>query len=203
MPLALQMILALDPSRVLGWCRGEPGERLAYGHIELARKGATPGVIGWALEEFLADTFVTVGPDLVVYEKPFRGPSALTDFIMFGMCFCIDTEATRAGIEYASVIGVEATRALTGRAKFPGENYTERRKAKKSATIAACCARGWAPTEDEADAIAVFLLAEQKRFPKAALSRPRALKQPTGPLFTEAPRPEHAIAELRRRLVAE
>ena len=40
------MILALDPSRVLGWCRGEPGGALAFGHVELARRGAAPGALG-------------------------------------------------------------------------------------------------------------------------------------------------------------
>jgi hypothetical protein len=181
------MILALDPSRVLGWCRGEPGGALAFGHIELARRGAAPGAVGFALKEFLNETIVAINPDLIVYEQPFlstRFINGKTSFILQGLGFLIDTIATEYGIEPASVMAGEATRGMTGRGnKYPGDNYAARRKEKKAATVEACRARGWEATEDEADAIAVFLLAEAKRFPDAALCRPRVLKQPTGPLF--------------------
>jgi Holliday junction resolvasome RuvABC endonuclease subunit len=177
------MILALDPSRILGWTRGEPGGPLAFGHVELVRRGATPGALGFALKEFLNETIMTVDPDLLVYEQPFLPRNFQTGFVLLGMGFLVDTVATEHGVHYFSIIATAATKALTGRAKFPGKDYPERRKAKKLATIEACRARGWDATEDEADAIAVFLLAEAKRFPAAALSRPRVLKQPPGPLF--------------------
>jgi hypothetical protein len=182
------MILALDPSRVLGWCRGEPGGPLAFGHVELARKGATPGEIGFALKEFLNETIMTVDPDLLVYEQPFLSTNFLTAFKLLGMGFCIDTVATEFGIDYGSILAREATAGLTGIWNFPGNTKEARRVAKKAATVRACWDRGWSATEDEADAIAVFLLAETKRFPEAALSRPRVLKQPTGPLFAGSTR---------------
>ena len=156
---------------------------MAYGHTELARRGASPGAIGLGLDAFLHLTINAVNPDLIVYEQPFLSPNFQTQFVLLGIGFYIDTVAVAYGVECHSIIATEATKALTGRAKFPGKNYPERRKAKKMATIEACRARGWDATEDEADAIAVFLLAEAKRFPEAALSRPRVLRQPTGPLF--------------------
>ena len=179
------MILALDPSRVLGWAVGEPGGSLQFGHTRLGPKVCTSGAVGAALHTWLANVILNTPPTLIVYEQPFLSPNFQTAFVLLGIGFYIDTMAARHGIECASVIATEATKALTGRAKFPGKDYTERRKAKKLATIEACRARGWDATEDEADAIAVFLLSEAKRFPEAALSRPRVLKQPTGPLFAE------------------
>lgn len=177
------MILALDPSRVLGWARGEPGGPLAYGHLALASKGAIPGDIGVGLERFLLDSIPAIDPDLIVYEQPYLSQNFQTAFVLLGIGFLIDTVARKYGIDCHSVIATQATKALTGRAKFPGKDYTERRKAKKLATMEACWARGWKASEDEADAIAVFLLAESKRFPEAALTRPRVLRQPKGPLF--------------------
>jgi hypothetical protein len=180
------MILALDPSRVLGWCRGEPGGPLAFGHAELARRGATPGAIGFGLQTFLVETIEAINPDLIVYEQPFLSPNFQTSFVLLGLGFSIDTIATAEGIECASIIAIEATNALNGSARYPGVTKEERRVAKKAATIAACRARGWDVINDhEADAIAVFLLAETKRFPEAALTRPRVLKPPAGPLFKE------------------
>src|SRR6266576_5275738 len=132
------MILALDPSRVLGWCRGEPGGALSFGHIELARRGAAPGAIGFALNEFLTKTIMMANPALIVYEQPFLPSNFQTGFVLLGMGFLIDTIATEYGIECHSIIATEATKALVGRSKFPGDDYATRRKAKKAATIEAC-----------------------------------------------------------------
>src|SRR5258708_35465170 len=125
------MILALDPSRVLGWCRGEPGGAFAFGHVELARRGAAPGAIGFALKEFLNETIMAIDPDLIVYERPFLPTLFINghmSFVLQGLGFLIDTIATEYGIEPASVMAGEATRALTVRGnKYPGDNYTARR----------------------------------------------------------------------------
>jgi hypothetical protein len=179
------MILALDPSRVMGWAAAEPGGPLEFGHHVLAKRGSRPGQVGMELAKWLPDLIATTYPRLIVYEQPFTSPNFQTDFVLKGIGFTIDTIAETLRIDYYSVLALEATKALTGRAKFPGKDYTERRKAKKLATVEACRARGWDATEDEADAIAILLLAESKRFPEAALSRPRVLKVPKGPLFEE------------------
>jgi hypothetical protein len=121
-----------------------------------------------------------------VYEQPFLSPNFQTAFVLLGIAFRIGTVARQRGIECCSIISFEATKALTGRARFPGKDYAERRKAKKLATMEACWARGWKASEDAADAIAILLLAESKRFPEAAMSRPRVLKAPSGPLFSGA-----------------
>jgi hypothetical protein len=176
-------ILGFDPSRVIGWAYCLPGEPVDFGHQTLGRKGAEPEDIGVALDIFLQQIIPLCCPALIVREQPFLSPNFQTAFILLGMSFRIDTVARQYGIECGSIISTEATKALTGRAKFPGKDYAERRKAKKLATMEACWARGWKATEDEADAIAVTLLAETKRFPEAAMSRPMVLKAPSGPLF--------------------
>jgi Holliday junction resolvasome RuvABC endonuclease subunit len=174
-------ILALDPARKLGWAYCLPGAPLEFGHLTLGR--SSPGSIGVALVRFLGEKIDGFLPNLIAYEQPFLSPSFHTSFVLLGISFTIDTVAARCGIECCSVIATEATKALTGRAKFPGKDYEARRKAKKLATVEACWARGWKATEDEADAIAVLLLAEAKRFPEAAMRRRMVLKQPSGPLF--------------------
>jgi Holliday junction resolvasome RuvABC endonuclease subunit len=154
-----------------------------------------------ALIQFLHERIDSFAPDLIAYEQPFLSPSFQTAFMLLGIGFTIDTVAKQCGIECCSVIATEATKALTGRAKFPGKDYEARRKAKKAATMEACWARGWKATEDEADAIAVLLLAEAKRFPEAAMRRPKGLKQPSGPLFHN-PEIEQAMRQARvRRIV--
>jgi Holliday junction resolvasome RuvABC endonuclease subunit len=149
----------------------------------LGRKGAEPGEIGDALEMFLWERLDQFDVSLIVYEQPYLSPNYQTAFVLLGLGFTIDKTAHQRGIECRSIIATEATKALTGRAKFPGNDYAERRKAKKLATMEACWARGWKATEDEADAIAVLLLAETKRYPEAAMTRPKVLKAPSGPLF--------------------
>jgi hypothetical protein len=176
-------LLAIDAAKTLGWAHCLPGGPLRFGHQTLGRKGAEPGQIGAALSIFLSEAVSELSPDLIVYEQPFKSPSFQTEFVLFGMGFFIDTFCVMHCIKYGSIVAPEATKALTGRAKFPGKDYAERRKAKKLATMQACWARGWKATEDEADAIAVLLLAEMKRFPIEAKSRPMVLKQPRGPLF--------------------
>jgi hypothetical protein len=173
----------------LGWAYcAEPGGSLEFGHKDLGKSAARPGEIGKGLRAFLAMAMDTMKPDLLVYEQPWLSPKFRfeTGFTLLGIAFTIDTIAEQYEIEYASVLALEAVKALTGRAKFPGEDWAERRKAKKRATMEACWARGWKATEDEADAIAVLLLAEAKRFPVEAMRRARVLKQPSGPLFSEA-----------------
>jgi Holliday junction resolvasome RuvABC endonuclease subunit len=194
--------LALDPARRLGWAYcAEPGGLLEFGHRMLAREGAEPGEIGDGLSVFLHHRIDEFQPALIVYEQPFLSRNFQTSFVLLGLGFSIDTIARQCRIEYGSVLAQEATKAMTGRAKFPGKDYAERRKAKKAATMHACWARGWKATEDEADAIAVLLLAEAKRFPEAAMSRPKVLKAPSGPLFRN-PEIEQAIRQSRvRRIV--
>lgn len=162
-----------------------PGGPLEFGHQVLGRRGAAPGEIGKGLRAFLSVAIDTLKPDLLVYEQPWLAAQFRfeTGFTLLGIAFTIDTIAVELGIEYASILSLEAVKAFTGRAKFPGADWTERRKAKKLATMEACWARGWKATEDEADAIAVLLLAESKRFPVEAMRRPMALKAPRGPLF--------------------
>jgi hypothetical protein len=197
-------ILAIDPARRLGWACAIPGEVLVFGHKDLATIGAKPGEIGKSLRIFLTWLLDNTQPDLLVYEQPWLSSKFRfeTGFALLGIAFTIDTVAEERGIEYASILALEAVKALTGRAKFPGANWTERRKAKKQATVDACWARGWKASEDEADAIAVLLLAEAKRFPEAAMRRPKVLKQPSGPLFRN-PEIEQAMRQSRvRRIVS-
>ena len=181
-------ILAIDPARVLGWAYCLPGGPVDFGHETLARRGAEPGLIGARLDTFLRSRIRKLEPSLIVYEQPFLSSKFIdmhTAFELLGISFYIDTIAELHGIKYNSVNAIEATKSLTGRGKFPGKNYDERRAAKKAAAIEACRARGWNATADEADAIAVLLLAEAKLFPVEAMRRPAVLKQPTGPLFAQ------------------
>jgi hypothetical protein len=180
-------ILAVDTGRVMGFAFCEiPGGPIDFGHQELAKAGSRPGQVGKALASFFNALLDAVEPDLILYPQPWLAAQFRfeTSFALLGAAFLIDTISETRGVEYASVLELEAVKALTGRGKFPGTNWKERREAKKTATVEACRARGWdVATHDEADAIAALLLGEAKRFPIEAMRRPMVLKTPHGPLL--------------------
>jgi hypothetical protein len=166
-----------------------PGGPIDFGHQELTKPGARPGQLFLALETFVLALIDAVDPDLIVYAQPWLSAQFRfeTSFVLLNCAGTIDKIGEQRGVEYASILELEATKALTGRGKFPGADREARRAAKKAATVEACRARGWdVATHDEADAIAALLLAEAKRFPVEAMRRPMVLKHPHGPLLASS-----------------
>jgi len=187
-------ILAIDPgTKATGWAHADPGMQPTWGHERMGRQGDTGGQVYYRFRLFLTLKFDELSPELVVFEAPFvprpdrsEGAAPLNAFTSrrsYGWTAHIEELCEKSGIGCYEEQSSKFTKFFTGRGRFPGLTWEERRKAKKDATVAACWARGWRVTDDEADALALLLSFESERFPEAALRRPRVLKQPRGPLF--------------------
>ena len=108
-----------------------------------------------------------------------KGPPPMNaKTVMRLACFAglIEMIAYECWVRVEQVTAQQATKFLTGSGRWPGG-----RAAKKAATMAECRRRGWPVKNDnEADAIAIALLAESVIYPQAARTRA------AGPLFVES-----------------
>src|SRR6266705_1898753 len=129
-------ILAIDQGTRAGWAWCAPGCEPMWGNKKLGREGATSGEVGAAFDAFLLERIDYLGPRFLVYEAPYV-PRAGQDRVpinaetlrrLLGLAFLIDTIAAQRGIECREVLSAAATKAMTGRGKYPS------RQAKKLAT---------------------------------------------------------------------
>jgi Holliday junction resolvasome RuvABC endonuclease subunit len=188
-------ILGLDAATVTGWCYAAPGAEPVWGHHRMGGRSATDGEVFAAFRDYVLDLIETYDPQYLVFEAAFTprlgadpqknkiiNPQTLQRLYGFrAHIVCIAEERCLICHDKQSL---EFTKWFTGRGRFPGATSAERSKAKKAAMVAACAARGWKVTDDEADAIALLLCFEAELYPEHSLRRKRALKQPSGPLFT-------------------
>ena len=190
-------ILAIDQATVTGWAFAEPGCEPMWGHVRLnKREKATAGEVGAEFYSLVNRLILRYCPLYICFETPYvprprrtrKGEveteggiplNAQTMRKLLGLAFLIDTIAAQRGIECREVLSTAATKAMTGRGKYPS------RQAKKLATMQACWARGWKASEDEADALAILIFSEARLYPEAFRSRQMVLKMPRGPLFEE------------------
>jgi hypothetical protein len=191
-------ILAIDQSLCTGWAHCEPGQHPQWGHKLMGRvAGDDDGEVIAAFDLFMCSIIERYSPRDLIFETPYIGMyeredgtatkrrpvSAKTILMAGGWRALIIRACQKYDIRWCHQGTQAAVKLLTGHGKFPGATAADRRKAKKHATMAACWARGWKATEDEADALALLLFAESRLYPREAKERHMILKEPTGPLF--------------------
>jgi Holliday junction resolvasome RuvABC endonuclease subunit len=177
-------ILAIDQATTTGWAHCEPGQLPQWGHKRLGKPGADHEEIAQSFDLFLRSLIEHATPRHLIFERPFLGiQNAQTIMLLAGLRWHILLVAQQYGLRARDQETRAAVKLLTGQGKFPGVTPAERRKAKKDATMAACWARGWKATEDEADALALLLFAESRLYPREAKQRSMIFKEQTGPLF--------------------
>ena len=174
-------ILAVDQATVSGWAFAEPGDPPVWGHKRMGRAGATEGEVFFAFRLFLLGLVDAFKPRYLVFEAPFlprpdRSATAkpLNPAVLrraYGLASQIVAIAEEYGLSCYEKQSVEVAKFFTGQGRFKGETADARTKAKKDATIAACWARGWECTHDEADALALLMCFEAELHPAHALRR--------------------------------
>jgi len=158
-------ILACDLATTLGWAFGNLGGAPIWGHH---RNGGRAGAsVGAKLDDYanwLERQIATLKPDSIWLETPFvgRDVNASTVLLLYGLAAFTAREAWRRDITLHRVTTHEVTKFFLGSAG-------RRRVDKKAATIARCLELGWrVESDDEADALALFCLAEARLAPRSA-----------------------------------
>ena len=189
-------ILAIDQATVVGaaWC--VPGKEPAWESKRMGKTGAWEGSIFWEFRQYLLHKIGLLTPDHLIYETPFLprpdakpgAPVQNAEVLRraYGLVAHITELAEEFGIDIRDYDSQQFTKFFTGKGRFTGDTVADRRAAKKRATIAACAARGWRVSSDEADALALLMFSEYHLYPRESLSRRMVLKSPKGPLFGEA-----------------
>lgn len=149
-------LLCLDLATVSGWAAGPPSATPAFGSFRI--HGSELGRFMAEFVEHLERVFALTRPTLIVFEAPIirqKHSSLATVRKLTGLACMTEVFAHAKEIPVREAGGDEITRALLGRARFPGG-----RKEKKAATVSACKALGFAVRDDnEADAVALWLYA--------------------------------------------
>src|SRR6266704_4697131 len=171
-------ILAIDQATVTGFAFAEPGCEPMWGTRRMGAPRAWEGEVYFAFREFLLERIAALSPGAIVFEAPFvprtdRGgkAAALNPDVLrrgYGLIGQITEIAERCNLGCYEDQSTEVTKFCTGNGRFPGDTREERRAAKKAAVVAACAARGWRVTHNEADAIALLMFREHKLYPEAS-----------------------------------
>jgi hypothetical protein len=185
-------ILAVDQGTTVGLAWALPGHEPGWEHKRMGKTGAWDGAVFWEFRNFLLHKIGLLSPDHLIYETPFLprpdpkpgAPVQNFDVLLrgCGLVAHIVELAEEFNIDCKHYDSQQFTKFFTGKGRFSGETVAQRRQAKKQATIAACAARGWHVTNDEADALALLCFSEYQLYPREALSRRMVLKTPQGPL---------------------
>lgn len=189
-------ILALDVATTTGWAYGCAGGQPAFGHWRAGPRGVASGEALAAFRAWLDGNCTELAPGWLVFEAPYvprvapprirtrsghtvrtlpaAGPPIDIYVLrrLIGLCGLVEMIAAERGIPCREAAPTEICRVFTGRGSWGG------RAQKKAATQKMAALYGWAgATEDEADALALWVYAEAVLFPKAARERG------CGPLF--------------------
>lgn len=170
------MILALDPATTVGWAAGEPGSTPQWGSRRFDGK-ATGQVVGMFRHWFNQRCY-DLHPTLVVFEAPYvprpgaavpMNPAVLRRLL--GIVATIEACCWELRIRCNEVTTLEASRFFIGTQRL-------KRDEKKLRTIETCRHYGWnVDNDNEADALAIWAMAECSVDPQATLRRG------SGPLF--------------------
>jgi hypothetical protein len=180
-------LLALDTATVTGWAACDPGDPPVWGAQRMGPQGASLAICGSVYRRWLHAKIAELQPETVVFEAPYipapavwlnqkpkaKPPPPMNADTIRKLCgFAWETEVTCAtyGILCHEVTPMQSARHFTGRGSWGG------REAKKAAVMAMCRRYGFdVQTDDEADALAVLMLAESVIYPTAALRRRQPL----------------------------
>ena len=162
-------ILALDIATTTGWAYGQIGADPVWGSERMGGEGACAAAIFTTFDAWLRHFLDGLAPKIVYAEMPYistkmplaaerlYGFRALTEV----RCFAAD----RDGPHW--VPPAKITKLFTGLGQWPGG-----RVEKKTATIRVCAQYGWQGlSDDEADALALFVYGEHQIDANAAQQR--------------------------------
>ncbi len=182
-------IATFDLATVTGWAYGEPGGKPLYGHRRNGgRPGAPVGAILADFEDWLVRHLDQLHPSVIYYEAPFLPRTAninpATVLVLYGLRGMLVAEAHRRDLAARDVNISQITKHFTG---FSWGHMG--RAEKKAATIRMAALYGWpVETDDEADALAVLVFAENQIDPVAARARS------AGPLWAQAAARDQPLA---------
>lgn len=201
------MILALDTATVTGWACGPVGGTPKFGARNFGGSGIARGLVFAQFRFWLHSGCQKLRPTLIVYESPYiPRPQEKQDptrrrFVMNAdtlrrlLWFTgeIEEVAAELNIECREATTGEIARFFTGKARWPGG-----RDEKKERTKEMCRAYGWDVTNDnEADALALWAMAEAIVSPRAASARgdgvlfiPSTVNKPVSKKSGQAKTPE-------------
>jgi hypothetical protein len=173
------VILSIDPATTTGWCYGRAGDVPTWGSRVF--DGNTAGAVVGLFRHWLSARCYELHPTLLVFEAPYiphaksKIPmNAATLRRLLGIAATIEAVAWELRIPVREATALDIARFFLGTARLP-------RGVKKQATIEACHRYGWdVENDNEADAVALFCLAE------AHLAPELSAKRGCGPLFVEA-----------------
>jgi hypothetical protein len=189
-------VLALDVATTTGWAVGLPGERPVCGHHRAGKPGCAGGEVLAQFADWLEALVAAHAPVWIAFEAPYvprvaprrvrarngavitlaphNGPPIDNNVIrrLYGLCGLVELTAHRHRIACREAGSSEICKFFTGNGSWGG------RANKKAATMKMAAVYGFpGVTEDEADALALWVYAEAVLFPKAAARRG------AGPLF--------------------
>ena len=192
-------LLALDVATTTGWAYGAPGARPVWGHFRAGARGAAAGEVLALFRAWLEERCTAWRPSWIAFEAPYvprvtpaRIRTATGHVIgtlpsagapidinvlrrLIAMCGQVELVAHEHGIHCREAASNVICRFFTGRGGWGG------RANKKAATQKMCAVYGWpGVSEDEADALALWVYAE------AVLFRSAPLQRGPGPLFVQA-----------------
>jgi hypothetical protein len=193
-------LLALDVATTTGFAYGLPGERPTFGHFRSGKPGADTGTVLAYFHDWLVEHIRDWRPMMVVFESPYvprvtppRIRTSTGHVIatlppasppidihvlrrLISMCGLVELVAHEHRIACREEASNIVCKHFTGRGSWGN------RVNKKAATQKMCAVYGWRDvTEDEADALSLWVYAEAMLFPE--LSQRRG----AGPLFVASP----------------
>ncbi len=194
------MICALDIATTTGVAVGEIGGRPKWAVRTFPSGEAGTGQVVSMFRAWLGEMCTRYRPVMLVFESPYIphaggfmpiNPTTLRRLI--AMVETASSVAFERNIRCYEAPGSQATKYLTGKARWgvKGDKSDVARARKKAAVIAACLRHGWdvEGSDDAADALALWALAEDIVAPAAADRRRREaadrerLTAGEGPLF--------------------
>ena len=184
-------ILALNVATTTGWAYGMPGDRPAFGHFRSGKPRDATGEVLAQFRVWLDRCCAKSQPRMVVFEAPYvprfapkkvrtktgqvisTTPSSSTPIDiyvvrrLFAMCGLVEMIAYEHNIPCREEQSNVICRHFTGNGSWGG------RENKKAATQKMCAVYGFPGlSEDEADALALWVYAEAVLFPKTRSAGP-------------------------------
>jgi hypothetical protein len=184
-------LFALDVATTTGWAYGLPGTRPAWGHFRSGKSGAAAGEVLSLFRRWLDERCVEWRPLWIAFEAPYvprtapaRIRTAAGHIIsavpaktapidinvlrrLIAMCGLVEMVTHERGVRCREAASNVICRHFTGNGSWGG------RANKKAATQKMCAVYGWpGVSEDEADALALWVYAEAVLYRSARSAGP-------------------------------
>jgi Holliday junction resolvasome RuvABC endonuclease subunit len=169
------MILTIDAATTTGWAFGAPGSAVPmFGEHCMAERGIANAVAFDNFERWLTAKLTLLRPRYLYIEDIFPPRNRAVAQRLYGLRAITEMAAHRHDARLRSVTVHQVHRFFTGYGLQP-------KAEKKATTIRVCREYGWnVDTDNQADALSLWLYAEHQLAPSAASGRSR------GTLFAAA-----------------